>query len=651
MQSAERIVRELAASDRRFCLVAGAQWEGELSAIADTYTKQGKPKIEVNKTNRAITRLISEYRNNRVRVLLVARDPDAAGKNNEVADVATGMLRSDEQDSCAAEAYDNAFEEAVTGGFGAWRLRTEYEDELDEDENKQRVCFEPIFEADRCVYFDPNSQRKDKSDAKYCFVVTQMDVESFKAEYDQDPQTWPLDMPLQGFIWYNQGQDFVHIAEYYEVEARTFKQLVYRDINGKDTIYRADLLEDNPALLDRIEATNSQLMREEKKKERIVKKYVFSGGGLLEKPQTIAGRYIPIIPLYGKRWYSGGVEHFCGEVRHARHAQTMQNAIISEMLFVASKSSNQKAIFLPEEIQGHERYWQDDPVQNYTYLTKNAVALDPSNPAARTVLPMQYTPAIEPSPVLAALHTVASTDLQEILGRNEEGAEVAANISGKAIDLIQQRVDMQSFLYTDNAASALRHSARVWLEMTKDITTYEREKVKTVDEEGTPKYAKINQPYYNEQTGDTEYHNDITNTKFDIVIKMGASSEARRSAMVQTLTQLLTATQDPEAAKIIMAQIMMNLQAEGMAEMQAYWRKQLVAIGALQPNDEEKAEMEQAAQQEQQPDPNAVYLLASAEKQKADAALAQAKIKLTEADTLKTMAEVEDTINSPVQIG
>jgi hypothetical protein len=194
-------------------------------------------------------------------------------------------------------------------------------------------------------------------------------------------------------------------------------------------------------------------------------------------------------------------------------------------------------------------------------------------------------------------------------------------------------------------AAALRHSARVWLEMTKDITTYEREQVKTVDEEGNPKYAKINQPYYNEEEGKTEYHNDISNTKFDIVIKMGASSEARRSAMVQTLTQLLTATQDPETAKIIMAQIMMNLQAEGMAEMQTYWRKQLVMIGALQPNEEEKAAMEQAAQQQQQPDPNAVYLMASAEKQKADAALSQAKIKLTEADTLKTMAEVDEKVN------
>jgi hypothetical protein len=75
----------------------------------------------------------------------------------------------------ADEAYDNAFEEAVGGGIGAWRLRTVYEDDEDEDNDRQRIMFEPIFDADSSVFFDLNSKRQDKSDAQVLLCGQQHD--------------------------------------------------------------------------------------------------------------------------------------------------------------------------------------------------------------------------------------------------------------------------------------------------------------------------------------------------------------------------------------------------------------------------------------------------------------------------------------------
>ena len=104
--------------DRRFCSLAGAQWEGPLG---DQF--ENKPRFEVNKIHMAVLRIINEYRNNRITVNFASKEGEEYDK---LADTCAGLYRADEQDSGAEEAYDNAFEEAVMGGFGAWRLRTEY---------------------------------------------------------------------------------------------------------------------------------------------------------------------------------------------------------------------------------------------------------------------------------------------------------------------------------------------------------------------------------------------------------------------------------------------------------------------------------------------------------------------------------------------
>ena len=117
--------RQQCLEDRRFYSIAGAQWEGKLGEQFEN-----KPKFEVNKIHLAVIRIINEYRNNRIGVNFISKD---GVSNDDLADTCAKLYRADEQDSGADEAYDNAFEEAVGGGFGAWRLRAEYEDEDDED--------------------------------------------------------------------------------------------------------------------------------------------------------------------------------------------------------------------------------------------------------------------------------------------------------------------------------------------------------------------------------------------------------------------------------------------------------------------------------------------------------------------------------------
>jgi hypothetical protein len=192
--------------DRRFYSIAGAQWEGSM------FRDWGnKPRIEVNKVHRGVMRIINEYRNNRISVEYIPKDGTEA---DELAETCNGLYRADEIDSHAEEAMDNAFEEAVGGGFGAWRLRTELEDEYAEDEEEeeyQRIRFEPIFDADSTVFFDLNAKRQDKSDAMFAFVLTAMTPEAYEAEWNDDPASWPKSVYMTQFDW--STQDAVYVAE------------------------------------------------------------------------------------------------------------------------------------------------------------------------------------------------------------------------------------------------------------------------------------------------------------------------------------------------------------------------------------------------------------------------------------------------------
>ena len=149
--------RQQCLEDRRFYSIAGAQWEG---ALGEQF--ENRPKLEVNKVMLAVIRIFNDYRANRFGVKFVSKDGTNADK---LADACALMFRASEDESVADEAYDNAFEEAVGGGIGAFRLKTCYLDETDEEDERQVIKFEPIYDADSVVWFDPQAKRQDKGDA------------------------------------------------------------------------------------------------------------------------------------------------------------------------------------------------------------------------------------------------------------------------------------------------------------------------------------------------------------------------------------------------------------------------------------------------------------------------------------------------------
>jgi hypothetical protein len=623
VQTALRDERLQCLQDRRFYSLAGAQWEGPLWDIYEN-----KPKFEVNKIALAVMRIISEYRNNRITVDFVSKD---GAENDKLADTCDGLYRADEHDSVANEAYDNAFEEAVGGGFGAWRLRTTYEDDEDEDNERQRIVIEPIFDADSSVFFDLNAKRQDKADARFCYVIYSMTYESYKEEWNDDPTDWPKIIHQYEFDWCT--PDVVYIAEYYKVEDVTETIRIFRAIDGTEERYKSSEFTDDPALEETLAAIGSVEVRQRKIKSRKIHKYIMSGGKVLEDCGYIAGKCIPIVPVYGKRWFVDNVERCMGHVRLAKDAQRLKNMQLSKLGEISALSSVEKPILTPEQIAGHQLMWAEDNLKDYPYLLINPITNADGSQAISGPVAYTRSPAIPPA--MAALLQVTEQDMQDILGNPQAGEKVVSNVSGKAVEMIQQRLDMQTFIYMSNFAKAMKRCGEIWLSMAKDVYVEEGRQMKVITDNGDTDSVTLMQPTIDQETGEVKMANDLGAAKFDVDVDVGPSSSSKRAATVRALTGMMQITQDPETLQVLGAMAMMNMEGEGVGDVQDYFRKRLIRMGVVKPTDAEAealmAEMQAAGQQQ---DPNAIFLQAAAEEAVAKAARARA-------DTVETIASAE----------
>lgn len=636
IQSALRDERLQCLQDRRFYSIAGAQWEGPLGEQFEN-----KPKFEVNKIHLAVIRIINEYRNNRITVDFVSKE----GKEyDKLADTCDGLYRADEQYSGAEEAYDNAFEEGVAGGFGAWRLRTVYENEEDEEDEKQRISIEPIFDADSSVFFDLNAKRQDKADAKRCFVITSMTRQAYKDEWGDDPASWPKEVHQYEFDWLT--PDVVFVAEYYRVEETRETVYVWETIDGEEERYKDADFEADETLEERLLAVGSREVRQKNIKRRHVRKYILSGAKILEDCGFIAGKCIPIVPMYGKRWFVDNVERCMGHVRLAKDAQRLKNMQLSKLGEISALSSVEKPILTPEQVAGHQMMWADDNIKNYPYLLVNPITDANGNQAISG--PIGYTKPPQIPQALAALLQITEQDMQDLLGNQQAGEELQPNISGKAVELVQNKLDMQTFIYMSNMSKAIKRSGEIWLGMARDVLVEEGRKMKSIGPQGEMQSVELAKPMVNEK-GEIETENDLSEAEFDVNVDVGPSSSSKRAATVRALTGMASLTDDAETKQVLGAMAMMNMEGEGITEVRDYFRLKLLKMGVLKPTDEE-AQTLMVEAQNAKPDANTQYLQSAATaeearavKARADTVLTVAKADETHANTMKILTEVEQS--------
>jgi len=658
--SPQQDVREKCIEATRFARVPGGQWEGATAAgtkLDDQFEKY--PKFEINKVATELNRIIAEYRNNRITVKFRPGDREAS---EELANKLNGLFRADYEETDGGEACDNAFDDAATGGFGCFRLTSMLVNEYDPMDERQRIAIEPVYDPSRSVWFDPDAKKYDKSDALWAFCMYSLSPEKYEAEYGKTPPA-SLDvttMTSWEYDWF--APDVVYIAKYYEVRKESVDVISYRQpLTGEIATYDSDQIED---IQDELAIAGFEEVARRSVKRRRVYVSVVDGDNFLEKPRRIPGEHIPLIPVYGKRWFIDDIERVEGHIAKAMDPQRLYNLQVSMLADTAAQDPGQIPIVGMEQIRGLEKHWEARNKKRPAFLPLREVK-DKAGNIISGATPAGYTQPAVMNQALAALLQQTSADIQEVTGGSQAMQQMPSNIAQETVNNLMNRSDMASFIYLDNMAKSLKRAGEIWLSMAREVYGSDRE-VRVVGEDGTDDIVLMNASVTDRQTGQVVALNDLSTGRYDVTVDVGPSYTARRDATVAALTNVLSTMlpQDPDTG-IVRGIILDNMDGEGLDDFKEYNRKKLLTAGVVKPRNQKEQQIIQEAQMaaQSQQDPNMVLaqaqmVAAQAEAQKAQNETAQTQIKaftaqqdaqLSQAQVVKVLADAKATDAQSVQ--
>ena len=617
--------RQRAADDMLFYHVT--QWDDALLGGSDL---QYRGQFDV--LRKAGRQIMADLRANPVQVNFVPKDE----AREDGADILDGLYLTDDRANTSLEAYDNATGEAVVCGVGAWELYTEYASNRAGDMN-QIIRRKPVYEANNNCFWDPNAKRLDKSDAMYVSILeayspggyADLCAELSGEEYDdKDDHETPASfaMPEQSYVfpWVSGDNDLIYVACFYHRKKVKDVVITMLDPLGNPLKLRKSDLVD---VMDDLLADGYVIESEKEIKRWEVRKYLASGEKILNGEEgsdgermgeVIPGENIPVVPTYGERAFVEGEEHYEGITRLAKDPQRLRNFQLSYLADIVSRSPRPKPIFQPAQIQGFEfMYERAGADNNYPYYLQNATDANgaplPIGPIA--VMPEQTVPS-----ALLAMVDLSRQAVEDVANPGVPQDIADPDLSGKAVNALQNRLDQQSIVYQQNLKHAKRRDAEIYASMAVEVYDAPRQVTLTLPD-GTTKKEQIMQIVQDRQTGSVVALNDLTNTEYDVYADIGPSYASKKEQTIDQLTQMAgtMAALDPNMAKLLTLQALTLINGIDMDNIRQYARKQLIQQGIIEPDtDEEKAMMEAMRNAPQKPD--AAMLLAQAEILKGQAA-------------------------------
>jgi hypothetical protein len=314
--------------------------------------------------------------------------------------------------------------------------------------------------------------------------------------------------------------------------------------------------------------------------------------------------------------------------------------MLSKIAETSALSPREKPIFLAEQMPPHlAELWKNQELERHPYALVNPV-LDPVTGGIAAMGPIGK---VEPPSIAQTDATILQIAAGDLTEDDENAEEVKANVSADAMDIAATRVDAKSGIYLDNARQSVQREGEIYLDMAKEVYCEEGRAVETMSEEGDDGEAILHQDYTDQQ-GNHRVINDFATGKYKVICTVTEATATRRDKAVRAALNTAQAAQavgDQELGTVALLTAVMNQDGEGTSDFQRYARKRLVAMGIVEPTDDEKVQMEQAAEQQQQPDPMAAVAAADAQLKGAQAQKALADTDQSKAKTILTMAQAQ----------
>ncbi|MDR3439871.1 portal protein [Telmatospirillum sp.] len=551
--------RKEALEDLRFARL-GEQWPRDVRRQREI---DGRPCLTLNRLPSFIRQVVNDARQNRPQIKV---HPVDSGADVDVSKVFDGLIRGIQYNSKADVAYDTAIEFSVSMGFGYWRVTTDYahDDSFDMDINIDRVA-NPF-----AVYGDPHSTEADSSDWNTSFVIENLTRAEFERKYKG----------AEAVDWDNLGyarlqppwadDDHVMVAEWWTRTEITRQILKLAGPNLTPMV--VDALKFAPAK-DAFAALGYKVVGERPTKSWKVNQKIMTGAEVLED-NPWAGKYIPIVPVYGDEVNVEGKRYFRSMIRDAKDPQRMLNYWRTTSTELVALAPRAPWIGAAGQFDTDSAKWATANTTNHPFIEYDQVGGAP---------PPQRQPFAGPPAGAIQEALNASDDMKAIMGIFDPSLGERSNeTSGRAILARQRQGDRGTFHFADNLSRAITHTGKILIDLIPQVYNEERV-VRVIQQDGTQLTASVNQ-----KQADGTVLNDLSVGKYDIVVDSGPSYETRRDEAAAEMLDLLHAF--PQAAPAISDLLVKNLDWPGADEIAE-------RLKAMQPNPQAQQQQQQAQQQ------------------------------------------------------
>ncbi|WDS36234.1 portal protein [Pseudoxanthomonas sp.] len=512
--------RDKALSDLRFVSVPGEAWDEH-----QRKQRRGRPCYEMPILRSHWRQVVNDQKKARPGIKVRAQR-DAEAKD---ADLRAGLIRNIEAISNAENAYDGAFELLTAGGFGAWRVKTEYSDD---DAWELDLQISPIADAIATVWLDPSHKDPTGADAEWCFVEEFVSKEEFKRRW---PNARELDFESAGSQgcagWF--ANDGIRIAEYYRVER--YKRQICLLTDGRSVDYDEvkDALDEmaQSGITIQTDASGKPMIRQAEGKRVVMS--IVSGVDELEGPYETVFTRIPIITVYANRKLIEGKWHWCGMVRFSRDPQKLVNYNFTTAQELLAKQPKAPYLVTPKMLEGAgvKKMWDKSNAMDAPYLPYTP---DPAAPNS--------APTRQPGPEMPAAFTAMSQMAVDMLKASDGiyDASVGARsneTSGRAILARQQEGDTATFDYQDALNKGIQATGRILGDALPKVYDTPRQ-VRIMGRDGSDQFVQLYEEVRDQQTGRVIKVNDLSKGKYDYAVTTGPSYDTQRMEFVDALVQL-----------------------------------------------------------------------------------------------------------------
>jgi hypothetical protein len=421
------------------------QWPPQ---VVEKRKAEGRLITTINRMPSFVRQVTNQARQARLRIRVNPSAGHGAARV-KIAEVIQGIIRNIETDSFADRAYNKAADKQAEQGRGFFRLITEWADEKSfQQKIKIRQEKDPL-----CIYFDPNCQEADYSDAWWAHKIVDLSDDDFES---QTGEKAPTEQQITAFVgddtdkkdWFPAGKTRF-VESFRKEKDGPPRKLAELSTPTRDVIEYPD-----EAGLKKLKDAGITILR-----TRDAQKYKMTWRKLtglkVYETTTWAGEAPPWIPVIGEENEADGELDFRGVVRDAKQPAMLFNvesAALLEAIGLGIKASivGYKGQFGAEN-SATRRAWESANTTPHVFLEIEPVTID-GKPA-----PIPQRQMFE-APVEAIIAGIQQTDadLKSTAGWHDDSLGVAGRSdSGKAITARQRQDELGSSHYLDNLRFAL----------------------------------------------------------------------------------------------------------------------------------------------------------------------------------------------------